>query len=253
MKRCVALTLIILSGIILAQGTNPNYYQPRRIVFMPNAGLLPDRAWKGQIHLGEAGSLVSYFGIGLWGRISVGVSYGAYGVLGRGFATAYPRPSFQFKFRPIQETNKFPAIAIGYDDQGNGIWDKERNRYARKSPGAYLVISKNWATIGGNLGLHAGTNYSFETKDQNGLNIWLGLDKNLGEMFALSVEYDAGMNDYYSEDGVYGVGKGYLNAALKWSVRPDFEIEFILSDCLINDQSAETFSREVRITFVYPL
>lgn len=253
MKRYIVILLVIIAGVICAQGTNPNYYQPRAIVDMPNAGLLPDRAWMGQIHLGESGSVTSYLGIGLWGRIQAGVSYGAYGVLGRGYATAYPRPGFQAKVRPIQESRDLPAIVLGYDDQGHGIWDSGRKRYARKSPGAYIVFSKNWATIGGNIGLHLGSNYSFETQDQGGINIWLGLDKNLGEMFAVSIEYDAAMNDYYKEDGVYGSGKGYLNAAVKWSIRPDFEIEFIMSDCLINDQNAKTFSREVRLSFVYPL
>jgi len=250
--RCIFI-LLLISAAIFAQGTNPNYYQPRRIVNMPNAGLLPDRAWMGQILIGESGGLVCYFGLGLWGRLQLGASYGAHGVLGRGFATPYPRPGFQLKFRPIEESAKMPAIVLGYDDQGRGIWDDTGKRFARKSAGIYLVTSKNWSTIGGNIGLHLGTNYSFEIEDQKGINVWLGLDKNLGDMFAVSIEYDAGMNDYYSEDGVYGIGKGYLNAAIKWSVRPDFEIEFIMADCLMNDQQSETFSREVRITFVYPL
>ena len=253
MMRKIALLSLLLICAAYAQGTNPEYYQPRRIVFRPNAGLLPDRTWMGELHLGEGGSLVCGFSIGLWGRLQTGVSYGAFNVLGRGEAIAYPRPSFIAKVRPIYESQKTPAIVLGYDDQGLGRWDKGLSKYSMKSPGFFLVASKNWATFGGNFGLHLGLNYSLETKDQNGFDAYVGFDKNLGKMFALSVEYDAGINDNDTKDGIYGIGKGYLNASIKWSVRPDFEIEFIAADCLVNDEGADTFSREIKLSFIYPL
>ncbi len=245
--------IIAVTCTTFAQGTNPEYYQPRRIVNMPNAGLLPSLTWMSQIRLGEGGGMLGYVGLGLWGRIQVGASYGAHGVLGRGKATAYPRPHLQAKLRPKSETIYWPAIVIGYDDQGLGQWDEERERYAVKSPGIFLVASKNWATFGGNLGLHLGLNYSLEESDQNGFNSYIGLDKNIGTIVAVSVEYDAAINDNDTKDGVYGTGKGYLNAALKLSLSRDIEIEFIAADLLINDESAETFAREIRLTFVHPL
>ncbi|HHS50342.1 MAG TPA: hypothetical protein ENN07_04425 [candidate division Zixibacteria bacterium] len=243
---------LILTSITLAQGTNPEYYQPRSIVLRPNAGLLADRAWMGEIHLGEGGSFIGGFSIGLWGRLQTGVSYGAYGVLGRGFASEYPRPSFNVKVRPLQESHAYPAVVMGYDDQGYGRWNSGQSRYSIKSPGFFLVASKNWATFGGNFGLHAGVNYSLETKDQHGFSAYVGFDKNLGKMFAFAVEYDAGINDS-DKDGDFGQGWGYLNASAKWSVRPDFEIELIFADCLLNMGNAKTFSREVRLSFIYPL
>ena len=252
MKRFVLILLVPLT-LALAQGTNPNYYQPRRIVNMPNAGLLPDRSWKGNLRLGEDGSLLTGFAIGLWGRVQAGVSYGAYGALGRGTPEAYPRPHFTAKVRPLKKKKKYPAVVLGYDDQGLGRWDDSLSRYAVKSPGFFLALSKNWATFGGNLGLHIGANYSLEDEDQSGFNVYIGMDKNLGEIFALSLEYDAGINDNDTGDDVHGMGKGYLNGSLKWSVRPDFEIEFIAADLLVNRENSETFSREVRITFIYPL
>jgi len=254
MKRSILYIVFLAISLAFGQGSNPEYYQPRRIVNMPNAGLLPDRAWMGEIRLVEDGGLVAYAGLGLRGRIQAGVSYGAHGVLGRGDPTAYPRPSFQMKIRPFNEKQKFPAIVLGYDDQGTGLWDKELKRYSLKSPGFYLAASKNWTTLGGNLGLHAGLNYSLETKDNGkGFDAYFGLDKNLGDIFAIYIEYVGGINDNDTKDGVYGSGKGYLNASLKWSVRPDFEIELILADLLVNNESAGTFSREVRLSFVYPL
>lgn len=249
----VSLCMLAICFSVLAQGTNPNYYQPRRIVNMPNAGLLPDKSWEGQIRLFEGGGLLFGFGIGLWGRTELAVSYGAHGVLGRGEPTLYPRPHFNLKIRPIQESENLPAIVIGYSGQGHGLWDKENKRYALKSPGIYLVGSKNYATFGGNLGFHIGVNYSLETSDEGGLNTYLGIDKNFGEQFAVSIEYNAALDDNKTKDGLYGGGKGYLNASFKWSVRPDFEIEFIANDLLINDQTASTFAREIRITFIYPL
>jgi hypothetical protein len=253
MKKIIALSLLVFTGVLLAQGTNPEFYQPRRIVLKPNAGLLPDHSWMGELHLGEGGTFIGGFSIGLWGRVQVGVSYGAYGVLGRGEAIAYPRPNFVAKIRPVEESAKMPAIVIGYDDQGLGKWDKDLVRYSIKSPGIFLVTSKNWATFGGNFGLHAGMNFSLETKDQHGFDVYVGFDKNLGKMFAISVEYDAGINDNDTKDDLYGQGKGYLNVGFKWSVRPDFEIEFIAADCLVNSETENSFSREVRLTFVYPL
>jgi len=252
MKKTALLIMLLALGA-LAQGTHPEYYQPRRIVFRPNAGLLPDRSWMGELHLGEGGSTVGGFSIGLWGRLQAGVSYGAYNVLGRGEAIAYPRPSFIAKVRPLHETQKAPAIVLGFEDQGLGRWDSGRDRYSLKSPGFFLVASKNWASFGGNFGLHAGINYSLETEDEGrGFDAYIGLDKNLGGMFAVSVEYIGGINDY-KKDGAYGLGRGYLNIAGKWSVRPDFEIEFIAADCLLNSETESTFSREVRLSFIYPL
>lgn len=252
MKKALLLFFFITT-LLLAQGTNPRYYQPRKIVDKPNAGLLADRSWMGEFRIGEGGGLIGSAGLGLWGRLQFGFSYGAYGVLGRDEPIAYPRPEFEAKVRPFNETISFPAIVFGYAGQGNGAWDDSLKRYEMKSTGIFLCASKNWATIGGNLGAHLGMNYSFENKDEEGFNAYIGIDKNLGEMFAFSIEYDAAINDRNTKDGRYGSGKGYLNGSIKWSVRTDFEIELIFMDLLLNSENSESFSREVRLSFFYPL
>jgi hypothetical protein len=131
-------------------------------------------------------------------------------------------------------------VAIGIDTQGTGFYDEALERYQFKSRGVFVVVSKNYAWLG-DLAAHGGVSRSLEDRDDGNPTFYGGLDKSLGRWASLLVEYDAALNDD-ADDGVYGEGKGYLNAALRFALVPQVEVRLVARDLLRNTEGNDTQS-----------
>jgi len=145
-----------------------------------------------------------------------------------------------------------PALAIGFNSQGYHGYLSGVDRYELKSTGFYAVLSKNYQFLG-NLGLHAGINYSLETGDgDDDPNLFFGIDKALGDEISLMVEYDTALNDNNSNDPdlVARHGRGYLNAGLRWTFADQFHIEFDVNNLLRNKRTVDTVSREIKVVYI---
>jgi hypothetical protein len=116
-----------------------------------------------------------------------------------------------------------------------------------------MVMSKNWNLLG-NLGLHAGINKSLsENSDgDNDINVFIGIDKELNRSFSLLVEFDAALNDdgdiEYPIDDAFGMGRGYLNAAVRWAMSPNLMLEINFNDINQNTDSEYT-NREIKVMY----
>jgi hypothetical protein len=129
------------------------------------------------------------------------------------------------------------------DTQGSGWWDEERQRYQFKSRGLYVVLSKNYA-LWGDLGLHAGVSRSLEDDGDTNATPFVGIEKSIGRSFGIALEYDPALNDD-RDDGVYGQGRGYLNALVRWNLAPRMQIRFAVRDMLDNSEPAASDNSEV--------
>jgi hypothetical protein len=248
------LPLVALSALaqedVPSTGVTMYDVPPRRLVDAPTAGTLPRSYYDIGIWGYSNGGVLGFCNIGLSHRFSLGLSYGGEEVISNKNPNWNPRIGFNLKFRIVDELEYFPAITIGFSDQGFGTWNAEEDRYQFKSRGFFAVASRSFYLFKWTAGWHFGINYSRESEDDDDVNVWGGFDATFDYNLALMIEYDAGLNDDKGDAAYTGKGRGYLNISVKWLFTNNLELEVVLKDLLINRREAETFTREARITYI---
>ncbi len=245
-----AILLTAKCGDLFAQGSAGGRasIQPRHIVDMPTAGLLPRGSFSVDMDFFQQGGLMVRMNAGIMHILSFGISYGANNVVGSEKVTTNSLPGVNVRIRIIDETTITPAFLIGFDSQGKEPYIKSLERYTIKSPGFYVAASKNYIFLG-HLSVHGGVNYSLEKNDgSDGLNVYIGADKSLGSDISLLVEYNLGLNDNGNE--AIGRGRGYLNTGLRWSFGKGFTLGFDLKDVIKNQRRVSIGNRTINIEFV---
>lgn len=203
------------------------------LVNSPTALVLSHGEYRFTARMMAGGSIVARTEIGIQGRFSVGVSWGMLGLLGTGDVETYERTGLALRFRLVEE-GELPAIAVGFDNQGYGGWHGGLNRYARKSKGFYLAMTRSWyGPLGGELATSAGLNYSLENDDEDSVDAWFGIEQSLDESFSVILDYSLSLNDR-EEDGAFGEGIGWLDAAFCWCLAENVSFKFFLGDLLKN-------------------
>ena len=250
---CVLVLLCALALRLCAQGSagSAGKLEPRALVDFPTAGMIP----RGNIALdvdfyGEGGLDLACT-VGIFDRLSAGLSYGGSGLIGGGSAVMNPAPGFNIKVRLLEESVYVPALALGFDSQGHDGYDRSLDRYVIKSPGLYTVFSKNYAFLGF-LSLHGGANYSLERSDGNSnVNLFGGIEKTIGPFLSLMLEYNLASND--TGENALGHGKGYLSVALRCSLGGGFTLGVNFKDLADNGGNVTVANRTVHIEYVRPL
>lgn len=263
MRKPLILILILALAIpctnLFAQGPDADTHHtlydipPRKLVDLPTAGTLPRGYFNIGLRLYDRGGALGYTDIGLSSRFQLGISYGGNSIVSSDDPDWNPRIGFSLKFRVVDELEFFPAIAIGYTDQGFGFFSDKFDRYRFKSRGFYAVTSRSFYFYKWTSGGHFGINYSNEN-DKDGdkeANLYFGFDATFNYNLALLLEYDVALNDDRGEfPEISGKGRGYLNLSVKWLFAKDLELELILKDLLINRRDSETFTRAIRMMYI---
>ena len=222
--------------------------EPRQLVESPTAGLLPGGSVGLDLRFYEGDGILGNLSVGLFGRGTVGVSFGGRDLLGNDEVSLNPRVEFSARVRVMEEGYKMPGIAVGYTSQGYGTYDEEVKRYTKKSKGAYLVASKNFRYLLGHAGIHVGANRSLEDDDGDGdFSGYVGLDIGLGKYLMLLAEYDLGLND--NADNSLGSGKGFVNAGLRYTPSSALAVEFDLKNIFRNGMRDPHPDRELRVVY----
>jgi len=235
---------------IFSQGTagDKAKYEYRYLIDMPTAGILEKGVVGVTTEILPYGVLIAVIEAGVFENVSIGISYGGSNLIGSGNVDWNKLPGVTIRARLINEEILIPAIAIGFDSQGKGLYDNNDKRYAIKSPGFFGAVSKNFNFLG-YMSFHGTINYSLEGNDgDNFVDIRVGVEKTLGSSFSLLVEYDFAFNDNNSD---FGSGKGYLNAGIRWSPGTGFTIGFDLRDLLSNNaESKNAADRSLKIEYI---
>ena len=223
--------------------------EPRRLIDCPTAGLLPRASFDFDIRVFPEGGVIFGLDIGLMKRFMVGMSFGGKNVIGEGEPDWNPRIEFAAKYRLINESWGFPALAIGYDSQGEGVFDDSLDRYSYKSKGFYAVMSKGYAAGEVPFGLHGGINYSLENDDKDkDISLFFGTDMRFGDNLGVVAEYDLGTNDDKAKE-LFGQGYGYLNIGIQWIFSEQLFLQFNLKNLLLNKKDISTWGRGFRIVY----
>ena len=221
--------------------------EPRALIDIPTAGMLRSGMTSFQADFFHEDGLNIAFSYGVMDRLMIGLSYGATHAIGTEAPDWNEVPGVLARFRITEESESFPAIAVGFESQGAEEFIDDLDRFKIKSPGAYLTVSKNF-DASGYLGFHGGVNYSFEHGDgDKDINVFGGVDKSIGTFMALVGEYNFAMNDNTGE--ALGRGRGYLNAAVAFYPGAGIVLSLNLKD-LLENQPHEGFSnRTIRVDF----
>lgn len=232
---------------------------PRWLVDMPTAGTLPRGHFSLGMRLFSEGGGLGYTNIGLSNRFMVGISFGGTNVISNQEPNWYPTLEFSLRFRVVDELPYLPAMSVGFSSQGYGSYNERQERYAYKSRGFYAVASRSFYFYRWTAGWHGGINYATSDEEtehadedlkDTDFNLFIGFDATFNYNLALLLEYDAAINDDRSANDFAGNGRGYLNLSVKWLFTRNLEIELIAKDLLTNRPESDTFSREVRLTYI---
>lgn len=259
MRKAGKLTLLLIllfTSMSFAQETEPpqptevSLLQTRKLIDAPTAGLLPRGSFDVDLRIYPGGGVTTVMDIGITHRLMIGISYGGEYVISERKPDWYPDMEFAVKLRLLHETYLLPAMALGYDGQGNGPYDDSLKRYAYKAKGFYGVISKNYLLAAEiPLGLHGGINYSLEDKDKDkDVCIFVGCDMRFSQSLGVTAEYDLATNDDKSGN-LYGKGYGYLNAGIQWFFSNNLSMEFDFKNILNNKKDVYSLDREFRLVY----
>jgi len=237
------------AGNINGSAGSDGQVEARYLIDMPTAGILHNGMIGMDVNFYEQSGLLMSLEAGAFNRLTFGLSYGGTNIIGSGSVDWNKLPGVNIRFRVIDETADFPAIAIGFDSQGKDPYVSRYDRYLYKSPGFFAAGSKYFNMLG-YFGLHGGINYSLENKDGNkNINFYVGADKTIGSDISVIAEYNFGLNDNLTDTlRLAHPGPGYLNAGVRWSVGNGFTVEFDYKN-LFDLKKTESV-RTVRIEYV---
>ena len=252
-RLAALLLLFVPAGILRAQGSagSSGKLEPRWLVDCPTAGMLAHGSMAFDAEFYRDGGVDIAFDIGIFDRLSAGLSYGGSGLIGESTPVMNATPGFNVRVRPLEESVFVPALVLGFDSQGHDGYDRSLSRYVIKSPGFFAVVSKNYSALG-YLSVHGGANYSLERSDGNrNINLFAGIEKTLGPFLSLMLEYNLGTND--TGGNSLGSGKGYLNAALRCSLGGGLTLGVSFKDLDDNGGNVSVANRTVHIEYVRSL
>jgi hypothetical protein len=244
------LCVMIVTGVLTAGGeAYAGLNEPIYAIDSPTAGILAHGEYLVQGRMGPESSFLIGVRVGFKSRIHVGVSFGLQNVISYEAVRSNDQPGFQVSLRLVEEA-RGPALAVGFNSQGVGIYDEAEERYERKSRGLYAVLSKNWSVWVGQFSLHGGVNYSFEDADgDDEPNVFAAAGWEVFHGLELLVDADAALNDN-SRDGQFGGGGMYIDAAVRVTYGENLSLMLIFRDLSENYESQRRVGRELEISFV---
>jgi hypothetical protein len=265
LSGCVALAL---GGVLRAQDMKE--LPINRLIDNPTAGILAKGTFDFSMNLYKQGGVLVGFNVGLLDRLNMGASFGGTKIISDSTPDWNQRPELALKYRLVDETSAWPAIALGYDGQGHGVWvskkaeldynnelqdmDESRERYQIKAKGFYATAGKNYIVSGfGRMGVHLGANVNpVEDEDDGGLNFWVGIDKEINDELSAVAEYDFARDDVRTG---LSRGKGFMNLGLRWTFAERLSMEVDFKDVFKNHKGVyvgedSSISREIKITYM---
>lgn len=226
--------LSLLGTSILPQGSSGSdaKFEYRSLVDMPTAGVLERGFSSITMEALPFGVVITKLEVGIYDGFSFGISHGGSNIIGTGKITWYKLPAINFRARIINEDTMLPAITLGFDSQGKGVYDEILKRFEIKSPGFFVAAAKNFEFFG-YLSVHGALNYSLEREDADkDLNLQIGAEKTIGSKVSIIAEYDFAVNDNTGKS--LGKGNGYMNFGVRWSIGDGLTLGVNLRDMFKN-------------------
>jgi len=170
------------------------------------------------------GGLLARFGVGLFDRLTMGMSYSANRLIGADKPEfSRPRPEFFVRFAVVKEAGFVPDLVVGFESQGYDYCTGEQ--FTVKEKGLMLAIGKTIELT--RTYVEAGANW------WQGFNGFLAVNQMLPGNVEVIAEYDPAMNARTEENSWRG---GWLNCGIAWTFQERVRLSFCLRDVLGNNE-----------------
>jgi hypothetical protein len=242
-------TIGALASAVFAGVAGAGMGEPIYMIDSPTAGLLAHGEYHIQGRIGPESSVLADFRVGIKNRIQLGVSFGMQNLFSYEKVELNDRPGIQFRARLLEEDDRRPGLALGFNSQGTGFWNEDDERYERKSKGFYGVLSRNWKIPVGYLSGHGGVNYSLEDEEEAHLDAFAAVDWEAVTGLEFILDCDFAFNDN-SDDGRYGGGGVYLDGAVRVTYGEKLQLMLIFKDLTKNYAVERRIGREFEVAFV---
>jgi len=167
-----------------------------------------------------SGGVLMRFGLGLFDRVTLGMSYGGNYIIGSSSPQFYGRhrPDFQARLAILQEQGYAPNLILGFESQGyDSLGPTE---YQVREKGGYLCVGKTLDVM--RTHCQVGINY------RNGLDGFSALNALLPGNVELIAEYDPALSDKTDAN------RGFLNFGIGWTFADRVRMVVSLRDVLGN-------------------
>lgn len=243
------LVIIIIMMTLMWYPVPPRAQAPQRLLVVdkPTAGILPNGSYSLRGRAGPESSFLVGLNIGFREIIQIGASFGAQNVFDHGSPVVNDYPGFQVRARILPE-GAGPALALGFDSQGQGVYHENLERYDRKSPGFYAVLSKNYQLRLGELSIHGGVSWSTERRDDNDPNVFGAADWTFFERLVLLFAVDGALND--NGDDSFGQSGVYIDAGVGWYFGESLVMSLAFRDLTGNFGPESSVGREFEIVLM---
>lgn len=211
---CLALPVLSSAGELM------------RSVQQPTAGIVAPRTYYFALSTFPPDGLRFEVQAGLVPRLMAGLSYGGTYLIGLESLSWFDKVGVKARFRFVDESVDFPALALGYDNEREP--SRSAGDYTRLSRGMYFVASKNFSAPGGDLAFHGGLSISFDDSDH--ADFWLAADKSLPLGFGVAADWDAATNE--ADSVRFDNSGGFLNFELFWESFGQVRISMQMKDML---------------------
>ncbi|MEE9269330.1 MAG: hypothetical protein V3V49_03630 [Candidatus Krumholzibacteria bacterium] len=255
MNRRVRRLMVVVTAWAVSTigGMAPAAAQVQQVIYIidkPTAGILNDGAYLLRARLGPESSFLASIRIGFRERFQIGTSFGMQRIFERGDPEFNNQVGFQVRLRLLDELEA-PALAVGFDSQGLGEYHAadDLERYDRKSPGFYVVLSKNYALVAGELSAHGGVSWSTEREDDGDPNVFAGADWLLFEHLSFLLDVDAALNDD-TDNPDFGRGGIYIDAGIRWFYGESLVMTLIFRDLSGNFGRSRSVGREFELALI---
>lgn len=166
-----------------------------------------------------SGGVLTRLGVGLFDRVTLGMSYSVNRLIGAEAPQASrPRPEFIARASILKEEGYLPDLAVGFESQGFDDYDGAQ--FAVREKGVFVALGK--------------TIDATRTYCELGANWWDGMDgfvavnQLLPGAFELMLEYDPALNDIRSQQW----RGGFVNLGVAWTFAEHLRVGLSLRDIL---------------------
>lgn len=211
MRLFIALLLSVASGLAVLY----NVDQPVPVSLAHGEYYAGVRLW-------GSGGVMARLGVGLFNRLTLGLSYGGNQIIGSAKPAFFGRhrPEIQARLAILEEMGYVPNLLLGFDSQGYD--DYVDSAFQVREKGGYLCVGKTIDVSRTYCVL--GVNY------WQGFNGFAAVNQLLPGNVELIVEYDPAINDREAEVKK----RGFLNFGLAWTFGEKMRLCAGLRDVLGN-------------------
>ncbi|MBN2406245.1 MAG: hypothetical protein JXJ19_00980 [Elusimicrobia bacterium] len=205
------------------------------VIDTPTAASVELGSYAFSMRLYDQGSIMTrlYYGI-IMNNLTLGLSFDAENVVGTGDINAH-RPYLYIKFPLYTGDYTWPALSMGFDEQGLGVYNDETDQYPIPPLGFFFVATKKGLLSGLNLGSGLNANYSLIDDAEEKIQGFVNLDYTLGPEFMLLAELKE----------ISSGNKPRFNGGAKYMLNPSLHFDF----AVLNIGGSYTTERIVRVTY----